>query len=100
MRTVEAALHWEDIDPDVTEPPPEWVEAIGYEAAKKRLRVARAAWMNAKDAPVGLGMARTTAVGIMKVRSALKVSSPTLQINLVSFASPMTAIETIDVESE
>lgn len=100
MRTVEAALHWEDIDPDVAEPPTEWVESIGYEAAKKRLRVAKAAWMNAKDAPVGLGMARNTFVGITKVRSALKASSPTLQINLVSFASPMAAIETIDVESE
>lgn len=100
MRTVEAALHWEDIDPDVTEPPAEWVESIGYEAAKKRLRVAKAAWMSAKEAPVALNMARTTALGITKVRSALKISSPTLQINLVSFASPMADIATIDVESE
>ena len=100
LRTVDAALHWEDIDPGAEGPPQAWIDEVGAEEASKRFRVARAAWLNAKEAPVGLNMARTTALGITKVRSAIKASSPTLQINLVSFASPMADIEAIDVESE
>lgn len=99
LNTVSAALYWEDIQQGDTEPPQSWVEELGEEGAKRRFTVAKAAWESAKTAPVGLGMARATAMGITKVRALSKVQTPTLNINFVNFQAPP-ALEIIDVESE
>lgn len=98
MRQVNDSLHWEDIDADTEEPPGAWVEEMGMEAAMRRLNVAKAAWRNAKEAPVGLNMARTTMVGIMKKNAMLKGGAPTLNVQFVTFSQP--AVEVIDVEAE
>lgn len=98
LLTVYDSLHWEDIDAGAVDPPQAWIDEVGLEAAKKRLRVAQAAWMNAKEAPVALNMARAISMGITKVRAARQVGTPTLNINFVSFQQPV--LDVIDVEGE
>lgn len=98
LETVDDSLKWAEIDPDITEPPQAWIDELGEARARQRLRVAKAAWCNAKEAPVGLGMARTTAVGIMKVRAAVKIGTPVLNVNLVNFPQPSVMLEVIDVD--
>lgn len=69
LSIVRDSLAFEEIDPEATEPPEHWVEELGMEGAIKRLRLAKAAWLNAKEAPVGAKMAKEVAMGIIKARS-------------------------------
>lgn len=98
MRVVEASVRFYEIAPGAEEVPKEWVEELGEKAATERFRIMQASWMSAKDAPVGLGNARSTMLGIQKVREASKVPSPTLNVQLVAhFAAPV--YEVLEVES-
>lgn len=65
-KITEDVLAFRDLDPALTEPPPEWVAALGEDEALKRFRVARSAWMSAKEAPVGIKVAKELVVGISK----------------------------------
>jgi hypothetical protein len=97
MRVVEASVRFYEIAPGQKEVPPEWVEELGEKAATERLRIMQASWMSAKDAPVGLGNARSTMLGIQKVREASKVPSPTLNVQLVAhFAAPQYEVLQVD----
>lgn len=69
LTTVRDALMFQDIPEDCPAPPAEWVAELGEAGAEKRLRLALAAWRNAKEAPVGLKMAKEVAMGIIKARS-------------------------------
>lgn len=101
LETVDDSMKWAEIDPSIEEPPAEWVAELGEARARKRLRVAKAAWASAKFAPVGLGMARATALGIMKVRAAVKIGTPTLNVNFVSWPShAQPVLDVIDLSGE
>lgn len=64
-------MSFAELDPeDLDLMPKGWVEEFGREEAIKRHRVAKASWMNAKESPVALKMAQTTAIGITKARAA------------------------------
>lgn len=65
---VAATLDFCLIAPDQQEPPPEWVERFGLEAAKQRLAVAKAGWMPASVAPAGTKLAQQTMQGIARAR--------------------------------
>jgi hypothetical protein len=54
------ATRFREIPPDAKEPLPEWIAELGPTEAWKRFRVAQAAWMGAKDAPVGISIAAQT----------------------------------------
>jgi hypothetical protein len=69
LSIVRDALAFEEIDPNTTEPPEHWVQELGPEGAEKRFRMAQAAWLNAKEAPVGLKLAKELGLGIIKARS-------------------------------
>ena len=99
LEVVQASMHWQDIEPDAEEPPQAWVDELGREGAQKRFRVARAAWQSAKTAPVGLSLAKATALGITKVRAMTKMATPTLNVNFVNFQAPP-ELQVVDVESE
>ena len=66
-----SVMKFADLDPaDLSKIPKSWIEEYGQEEATKRHRIASAAWMNAKESPVALKMAQTTAIGITKARAA------------------------------
>jgi hypothetical protein len=80
LEGMEAATAFADIDPEQTEPPPEWVAKYGLESAVRRLKIAKMAWLPAKVAPLGLTMMPKVALGIMNIDAKLK--SPPRTMNL------------------
>ena len=64
LLTLQAAAKWADFDPG-SPVPEEWIEQLGEERATKVWRVACAAQLPSKDAPIGLKMAATVVQGIM-----------------------------------
>jgi hypothetical protein len=83
------AMCWADLDPAEKEPPPEWIHELGPEAAARRFRVARAAWMSSRDAPIGLKLAHNAVVGIMKARAVEKQGPKILNATLVQMVGPL-----------
>lgn len=90
------ALHFRDLDPALTEPPPMWTAELGEEEAWKRFRMAKAAWENLKTAPVGLKLAKEVIVGISKA-VASKTEGPRV-INLVKVELPGGHVEFPEME--
>lgn len=65
-RVTEDTLLFRDLDPAADAPPEKWVSELGTDEAWKRFRVARSAWMSAKEAPVGIKVAKELVIGISK----------------------------------
>jgi hypothetical protein len=65
---VQATLDFHLVRPDQQEPPPEWVEEYGLEAALQRLAVAKAGWMPNSQAPAAVGLASRIVTGIARAR--------------------------------
>jgi hypothetical protein len=66
---VEAFLSFADVHPQQTEPPPDWVERYGYDAACKRLAVAKGGWLPVSQAPAGAKTAAQLLTGITRGRA-------------------------------
>lgn len=60
------ATRFRDIDPGDERPPQAWINELGEADAWKRFRVARSAWLGAKDAPVALSMAKSIVSAMSK----------------------------------
>lgn len=97
LTTVQDALAFQEIDPEQASPPLAWVEELGPKAAERRLRLAKAAWMSAKDAPVGLKVAKDMAAGIIRARSA-EQAAPRLAV-AVQVVTSSAQYPSIEVDS-
>jgi hypothetical protein len=97
---IRGAMHFADFDPEAwpTEPPPAWVEELGFERANRLLVAAKAGWMSKKEAPVGLDMARSVHASITKARS--QDRGEALQMNAIFLTVVPEKYEVIEVESE
>lgn len=102
LGVVHASVDFAEVTPGDTEPPPEWVTKYGRPAALKRLRIAQAAWLSNKDAPVGIRVATQIASSIIKSRSVEKAAPRQLSVTWVSPAAPtqVHSYPEIVVESE
>lgn len=80
--------HWVDVEQSTAEPPQAWVDELGAEGAARRLRVAKSAWMSAKEAPVGIKVAQSVVVGIAKARATAQ-GGTTLNLQQVMFNAPV-----------
>jgi len=88
LEQIQHAQSWpevaKELDPkDEADIPEEWVKTHGKKKAKEKFRVARAAMMSQKEAPVGLKQAVQVATGIIKARSHEKTGPRILNLNLV-----------------
>jgi len=101
-KMLEDALRAQEIDPTAEFPPASWVVEFGEVEATRRFRVARSAWLNAKEAPVMLKLAKELVVGISKAL-ATDTTGPKV-INMQIVAMPQTQkreiYPVIDVEGE
>lgn len=88
MKVVQDTLRFRDIDPTQEEPPMEWRLAFGYEEAKKMHTIARAAWLPAKDAPIGLKYATQMGLGIIKARSVERAAPQNLAVQIIQMTAP------------
>lgn len=64
--TLEASVSFSEIAPDAEEPPEAWIKELGAEEAHRKFRIARSSWMAKKDSPVGIDVAKSIAVGILR----------------------------------
>jgi hypothetical protein len=103
LAAVEDIVGAADIDDNHDDSIPQhWIAEVGLEAAAKRLRVARDARRNKKEAPVYLEHARATALGIIKARAAQPATISQLNVAFVVAVPPKArkAYPVIDVEVE
>lgn len=98
LMVVDASMAFAEIDPESKKPPKKWVEDMGEQEALIRWRIARAGWMSAKDAPVGIKVASAVAVGIIKAKATEKAGPKQLNIALVQLSSPLPQFPEQDVE--
>lgn len=63
-----AALDFCHVTPGQTEPPAEWVEQYGLEAAKQRLEVAKQGWAPKSLSAAGIDLAKSMVIGISRAR--------------------------------
>lgn len=83
LEIFEDAAHFADIEPGDFRVPPEWIQEVGFERAVRRHRVAQAAWMSAKEAPVGLMMAKAVVTAAVKGRAEHSTKIGTLNVGKV-----------------
>ncbi|HET8958032.1 MAG TPA: hypothetical protein VFM95_06215 [Microcella sp.] len=90
---VQAMLDFHLVDPKQQDPPPEWVELYGEEAARQRLAVAKAGWMPNSLKPSGLDVATRIVTGIARARGNRQVTGPA-EINVkLSLPAPTSATQ-------
>ncbi len=84
LRVCAAAARFAEIDPKNPEVIPfDWVAQYGLERAREMHRVACAAWMSAKEAPVGLAMAKSVVGAAVKAHAERSVHIGNLNIGRV-----------------
>lgn len=88
---VQAMLDFHLVTPDQQEPPPEWVEEWGQQAAEQRLRVAKAGWMPNSLKPSGLDVATRIVTGIARARGSRQQAIGPAEINVKLHLPPPTS---------
>lgn len=83
---LEPVLQFNQIDPKSEAPPDEWTILYGERGALERWRVAKAAWLSPKEAPIGIKVAKDIAVGISKSIAAEKGGPKVLNMQFVTVA--------------
>lgn len=89
-------------DGEVDSIPFEW-EGLPEEEKKKKIRLAKAGWMNSSDTPHAVKMAHATMMGIIKAQATEQSGTKILNIESVSFPAPGQTgevYEVIDIESD
>lgn len=95
---VQDALRFSELSPEAQEPPHEWVKELGQERAWKRFNTARYALMNAKEAPIGLRIAKDTLMGLSKVRAKEKIGPKTLNMVVVQMSGTLPKFDEVEVD--
>jgi hypothetical protein len=89
LNILSASLKFADMDPEEIEAglmPAEWVKKYGQAGAEKLVRICRYSLMSKKNAPVGLDVARTVAMGILKATAVEKSARRVLNVQVVQLA--------------
>lgn len=97
-----AELGFDEVSGEVDSIPYEW-EGLPEEEKKKKIRLAKAGWMNSSDTPHAVKMAHATILGIIKAKATENSGAKTLNIESITFPSPAQKpeeFEVIDVEGE
>lgn len=96
---VHGTMRFADIDPENPDETPEaWLDelasgAVTREQIEKRKRIAKAAWLSAKEAPVAFAIASKVLVGAMKAKAMAGAAPKSLNLTLVSISAPGQTIQ-------
>lgn len=96
---VHGTMRFADIDPENPDETPEaWRAELAagtatMEEIEKRKRIARAAWLSAKEAPVAFAIASKVLVGAMKAKAMAGAAPKNLNLTLVSISAPGQTIQ-------
>lgn len=99
LTTLADALSFRDIDAGAEQPAPEWGD-LDPDEQIKRLRMANAAWLNKKEAPVGLDLSKQIAVGIIKARATEKAAPKTLNVVQIGMSAPLPEFPVVELEDD
>lgn len=89
---LKASLDFYQVTPDQTEPPPEWVEQFGLDAAKKRLAVAKAGWLPPSLAPASVKLATQVYAGSTRARRHQALNAGPREVNAkIALPAPTSA---------
>jgi hypothetical protein len=91
-----AELGFDEDSGEVSSIPFEW-EGLPEEEKKKKIRLAKAGWMNSADTPHAVKMAHATIIGIIKAQATKETGTKVLNIESITFPSPAAAPETFEV---
>src|SRR6476620_7257658 len=97
-----AELGFDEISGEVDSIPFEW-EGLPEEEKKKKIRLAKAGWMNSSDTPHAVKMAHATIIGIIKAKATEQTGTKVLNIESITFPSPAQKpeeFEVIDVDGD
>lgn len=83
-----ASMRAPEINPEDPKAPAAWLEVMSPADAEKALRIARAAWMSQKDAPIFIKTAQQFLQGSMKARANETGGPKTLNATLVTVTAP------------
>lgn len=87
-----AALDFCHIDPAQPDPPPEWVEQYGLEAAKQRLNVAKQGWEPKSTSACGIDLAKSMVIGISRARRHTALQGGPREVNAkIALPAPTSA---------
>jgi hypothetical protein len=100
LEVSDSVLRFAEIEPTDTQPPEEWIRELGEKAAQERFRIAKAAWMGANEAPIGIKTSAQLAASIIKARSTEKSGPKQLNIGVVHLSAPIPTFDVVDVEPE
>lgn len=101
LQIVDDMTHWADLDPELENPPEEWVDELGLAGARRRFRVARASCMSLKDAPIGISAAKGIVSSLAKARAVRDAGRGGLSLNVTAvFPTQVTVYEEIVVRDE
>lgn len=87
MRIIEDVARFHEIDLRDVDPPREWVEEMGEVEARKTFRIAQAAWLDAKSAPIALKVSAQVVTAMMKAK-ALEKGGRELNIGTLVLLTP------------
>lgn len=79
---VEGVMAFADLPYDSEEPPQQWIDAMGYDAAQRTFRCVKAGQSPSSSVPHGVKVAAQVLAGVMKAR-ALRGQSQTLNVQVV-----------------
>lgn len=107
LRVVHSAIsHTFDLDPmKPDEVPAEWLQELEdktetLESLGKRKRIAQAAMLSPKEAPVALQIAAKVLGGMQKARAMGDQGAKTLNVNVVTINAPMPVFEEKEIDHE
>lgn len=98
LTIVQDALHFADLDMGDSKIPDAWVDEVGIDGAERRHRAATWSQLNAKEAPVGLKMAKEVLVGIVKARATEKAEPKRLNIAITKIDFQLPAFPSVAVD--
>jgi len=97
FEVVSAVVGFAEIDPDSPAPPESWVQQLGFARALKRFRLAKAGWLGAKEAPIGIKVAASIAGNVLKAQAGDGDRRP-LNMTFVKVTNALPQYDAIEVE--
>lgn len=101
LRIVDDMTYWADVDLQAEAPKEEWVRELGVEGARRRHRVACAANMSLKDAPIGISAAKSIVSSLAKARAVREAGRGGLSLNVTAiFPTQVNVYEELVVKDD
>lgn len=98
LSVADASVRFAEVDPESVGPPQEWIDEVGLQAATVRWRIARASWLSVKESPVGIKVATSMAIGILRAKAQVESAPRVLHMEVVHMTAPLPQFPEQEIE--